>query len=72
MASIEDDEVGLVGERGFNETMARQRVRHTMGIVDVHLAAVGLDMEFAKSAHAGVVFDPQALGRRPLSYCQDL
>src|SRR5262249_34292105 len=28
------------------------RVRHTMGIVDVHLAAVGLDVELARSGHA--------------------
>src|SRR5262249_10473151 len=44
MAGIEDDEVGLLGDAGLDETFRRQYVRHTMRIVDVHLAAERLDV----------------------------
>ena len=50
VAGVEDDEVGVVRRRGLGEALGGQRVRHTMRIVDVHLAAVGLDVEF--SGHA--------------------
>ena len=49
---IQDDEIGLIGIGGFRESCRRQRVRHTMGIVDVHLTAKGFDVNFAGSAHA--------------------
>src|SRR5437868_15266703 len=51
LAGIEDDEIGILGRRGLGKTLGRERVRHTMGIVDVHLAAERLDMDFAGSAH---------------------
>ena len=50
VAGVEDDEVGVVRRRGLDKALGRQHVRHTMRIVDVHLAAVGLDEEF--SGHA--------------------
>ena len=37
---------------GLGEARGRQRVRHTMGIVDVHLAAEGFDVDFAGSGRA--------------------
>src|SRR6476646_3438481 len=49
---VQDDEIGLIGIGRFSESRRRQRVRHTMGIVDVHLAAKGFDVNFAGSAHA--------------------
>ena len=52
VTGIEDDEVGVFRLGGLDEAMRRQDVRHTMGIVDVHLAAVGFDVELAGSAHA--------------------
>ena len=55
VAGIQDDEVGVLGTCGLGEPGGRQRVRHTMGIVDVHLAAEGFDVDFAGSAHAGSV-----------------
>jgi len=39
MAGVEDDEVGILGSCGLGEAFGRERVRHTMRIVDVHLAA---------------------------------
>ena len=45
VAGVEDDQVGVVRRRGLDVALGGQRVRHTMGIVDVHLAAVGLDVE---------------------------
>ena len=62
VAGVEDDEVGVVGRRGLDEALGRQRVRHTMRIVDVHLAAVGFDVELAGSGHAVRV------GRRPANF----
>ena len=55
VAGVEDDEIGVLGARGLGEALGRERVRHTMGIVDVHLAAEGLDVDFARSVHAGRV-----------------
>ena len=52
VAGIEDDEVGVLRRRGLAETGRHQGVRHTMRIVDVHLAAERLDVDFAGSAHA--------------------
>ena len=37
VARIEDDKVGPVRGVSLLEALSRQRVRHTMGIVDVHL-----------------------------------
>ena len=50
VAGVEDDEVGVVRRRGLDKALGGEHVRHTMRIVDVHLAAVGLDVEF--SGHA--------------------
>src|SRR5690606_19779334 len=47
-------EVGLLRHRGFRITFARHRVRHTNRVVDVHLAAVGFDVELAGFAHCAV------------------
>ena len=51
MAGVEDDEIGVLGVGGLGKALGCERVRHTMGIVDVHLAAEGLDVDFAQ-AHA--------------------
>ena len=53
VAGVQDDEIGVIGGRGLGVAFACERVRHTMGIVDVHLAAERLDMDFTGSAHAG-------------------
>jgi hypothetical protein len=55
VAGVEDDEIGVLDPCGLGETFGRERVRHTMGIVDVHLATEGFDVELAGSAHAGRV-----------------
>ena len=55
VAGVEDDQVGVVDARGLAVAGRRQSVRHTMGIVDVHLAAEGLDVDFTGSAHAARV-----------------
>src|SRR5439155_23402247 len=52
VAGVEDDEVGVVGAGGLGKTFRCERVRHTMGIVDVHLAAERFDMDLAHSSHA--------------------
>jgi hypothetical protein len=43
VAGIEKDEIGVLGRFRRSKTLARKDVRHTIGIVDVHLAAIGLD-----------------------------
>ena len=52
MTGVEDDEIGVLRTCGLGEPLGCQRVRHTMRIVDVHLAAKGLDVDFAGFAHA--------------------
>src|SRR5262249_13395107 len=62
VAGIEDDEIGVLELGGLGEALGREHVRHTMGIVDVHLAAEGFDVKLARSGHAGgVVLRAQGL-----------
>ena len=43
MAGVEDDDVGLRHVGRLGEALGRENVRHALGVVDVHLAAVGFD-----------------------------
>ena len=52
VTGIEHDQIGVLGAIGLDIAFRRQRVRHTMRIVDVHLATVGFDVDFAGSVHA--------------------
>ncbi len=52
VTGVEDDEIGVLGTCGLGEPFGCQCVRHTMRIVDVHLAAKGLDVDFSRVAHA--------------------
>jgi hypothetical protein len=45
MAGVENDEVGVFRRRGLDIAFGRQRVRHALGVVDVHLTAIGPDEE---------------------------
>ena len=60
IAGVENDEIGAFGVGDFGEPGRRQRVSHTMRIVDVHLAAEGFDVKFSQSVHA-VLLDPERL-----------
>ena len=46
MAGVQDNEIGVAGILGLGVAQGRQCIGHTNGVVDVHLAAVGLDVEF--------------------------
>ena len=46
VAGIEDDEIGVLGRCGLDIAFRRQGVRHTLRVVDVHLAAEGFYVEF--------------------------
>src|SRR5436305_5249850 len=48
MAGMENDEIGIRHACRLDKTFGRERVRHTMRIVDVHLAAKGFDVDFAR------------------------
>src|SRR5262249_5356498 len=62
VAGIKGDEIGVLELCRLGGALGRQHVRHTMGIVDVHLAAEGFDVELARSGHAGgVVLRAQGL-----------
>src|SRR6185312_12211811 len=68
VAGVEDDEVGVLRRGRLDITAWRQRVRHTMRIVDVHLAAEGFDVDLARLAHGerGLApFGPEINGARP-------
>ena len=68
MAGIEHHEIGI--RRGLDHAVAvsRQGVRHTIGVVDVHLAAVGLDEEVLRHVVAvsriPIAAEMSAAGRR--------
>jgi hypothetical protein len=55
VAGIEDDKVRVREVGRLGKALGREHVRHTMGIVDVHLAAEGFDVELAGWGHAGRV-----------------
>src|SRR3569832_2714974 len=50
MAGVEDHHVGIFGDLGRAIADRRQQLRHAGGIVDVHLAAIGLDEELLHEA----------------------
>ena len=46
VAGVENDEIGVLSRRGLDIAFRRQGVRHTLRIVDVHLAAKGFYVDF--------------------------
>jgi hypothetical protein len=61
VAGVEDDEIRLLHRPGFAVALRGQHVRHALGIVDVHLAAIGFDEDFF---HEVGLFCLQSGGRR--------
>ena len=52
VAGIENDEVGLGRIVGRRVAVIRQRLRHALGVVGVHLTAEGLDVQlFGRCPH---------------------
>jgi hypothetical protein len=51
VAGVQDDEVRVLRRGGLDVPLGCQQVRHTMGIVDVHLATVGFDVKLALLWH---------------------
>jgi hypothetical protein len=49
VTGVEHDQVGLLRRGRLDKTQRRQRIRHTLRIVDVHLAAVGFDVKLPKA-----------------------
>jgi hypothetical protein len=62
VAGVQDDQVRVVGAVGRDITVRHQSIRHTGGVVDVHLAAVGLDEQFLR--HALATASRGTLGQR--------
>src|SRR5215470_14650100 len=71
VTGVENEQISILGG-GFDEPLACEQIRHPMGIVDVHLAAVGFDVELARAAHGGweraFIAGHSGLGA-PLTYC---
>ena len=51
MAGVEDHQIGILGTGCLHKAFGSQRVHHALRIVDVHLAAIGLDMQLARRLH---------------------
>ena len=51
MAGVEDHQVRILDIGRLDKAFAGQRVHHALRIVDVHLAAIGLDMQLARRLH---------------------
>jgi hypothetical protein len=51
VTGIQEHEIGASGASVVRYPSAREDVRHTIGIVDVHLAAVGLYVDAFRVSH---------------------
>ena len=47
MTGIQQDEIGIFHDVGRDVAVFRQRIRHPVGIIDIHLTAVGLHEDLA-------------------------
>ena len=68
VAGVEYDEVGVLDARRLRIALLRERLRHALAVIDVHLAAVGLDEDLAAGARRR-----RAIGTlfvRVASFCQ--
>ena len=54
MAGVQDDKVGLLRPLGHGVAQGRQNVRHALAVIDVHLAAIGADVEPPRGWGRGV------------------
>ena len=50
MAGVQEHQVGVLDPVGAGIAVRRQRIRHALRIVDVHLAAIGLDEDLLRRA----------------------
>ena len=57
VARVQNDEIGVIGALGGDIAMRRQKIRHSGGIIHVHLAAVGLDEQLL--GHASAATSPE-------------
>ena len=57
VAGVEDDEVGILGCGRFHIAQRRQHIAHALAVIDVHLAAIGLDEDLL----GGVIHGPIGL-----------
>ena len=55
MAGIQYDQIGVVGQFGGRVAQRRQNVGHARRIVDVHLTAEGLDVQFTRHRELSIV-----------------
>jgi hypothetical protein len=51
VAGVEDHQIRVIDIGGLDKAFRRQGVHHALRIVDVHLAAIGLDMQLARRCH---------------------
>src|SRR6516165_2784260 len=59
MTGVEDNQICILHAARLRVTFRREHVRHTMGIVDVHLATKGFDVDFRSSPPDwGQIADP--------------
>ena len=68
MAGVEDDQIGVLDIRRRAIAERRQDIRHAGGVVDVHLAAEGLDVELLR--HGLAVCRGLAGGRAARQSCR--
>ena len=68
MAGVEDDQIGVLDLRRRAVAERRQDIRHAGGVVDVHLAAEGLDVELFR--HGLAVRRGLAGGRAARQSCR--
>ena len=52
MAGIDDHQISLFRHIGSVKIQGRQNIRHTLGVIDVHLAAKSFDIKFFRQPRA--------------------
>ena len=55
VTGVEDHQIRVIDPRRLDEALAGQRVHHALRIVDVHLTAIGLDMQLARARRRRIV-----------------
>ncbi len=62
MAGVEDHQIRFVGVCRLDKTLAGQRIHHALRIVDIHLAAIGFDVQLARRRHGTCLGGKERIG----------
>ena len=53
MAGVHQNHIGIVGRVRLDIALTAQRLGHAFTVIDIHLAAIGLDKQLFRIGHRG-------------------